>query len=159
MQKIITSFSGEYAFLSNFYPCILRHDGYTFTTLEHAFQAAKAVDTYTKQLIAEAETPGKAKRIGRRCQMRQDWELIKNQVMLDLLRQKFAHGTILAEKLDKTGDAILVEGNSWHDNYWGSCTCNKCKNDGMNTLGQLLIKVRDENRGTTTTEENAEKLP
>lgn len=159
MQKIITSFTGEYAFLSNFYPCILHYDGYTFTSSEHAFQAAKAADAYTKQLIAEAETPGKAKRIGRRCQMRQDWEVIKDQIMLDILRQKFAPGTVLAEKLDKTGDDILVEGNDWHDNYWGSCTCDRCKNDGLNILGQLLIKIRDENRGTVTTEENIEKLP
>lgn len=147
MPNIVTSFSGKYDFLSNFYPCIITYDGYTVPSAEHAFQAAKAADSYTKSLIVNAETPGKAKRLGRRCNMRQDWELIKDKVMLDILRQKFAPGTPLAVKLDQTGSAILVEGNTWHDNYWGSCSCDRCQNDGQNVLGQLLIKVRSENRG------------
>ena len=53
----------------------------------------------------------------------------------------------LRDKLLATGDANLVEGNTWHDNYWGICTCSKCINspvvDGKNKLGTILMKVRD----------------
>ena len=33
--------------------------------------------------------------------------------------------------------------NSWHDNYWGICNCDKCSN-GQNNLGLLLMKLRKE---------------
>lgn len=37
----------------------------------------------------------------------------------------------------------IVEGNYWHDNYWGNCTCDKCKNiEGQNKLGKILMKIR-----------------
>ena len=45
-----------------------------------------------------------------------------------------------------TGDAELIEGNTWHDNYWGVCSCSKCNGRGKNRLGKLLMKVREELR-------------
>ena len=54
----------------------------------------------------------------------------------------------LRNKLLATGDANLVEGNTWCDNYWGICTCSKCINnpviDEKNKLGTILMKVRNE---------------
>ena len=44
-----------------------------------------------------------------------------------------------------TGGAVLVEGNTWHDNYWGCCTCSRCAGRrGRNNLGRLLMKLRAE---------------
>jgi hypothetical protein len=40
-----------------------------------------------------------------------------------------------------TGDMELTESNWWHDNFWGVCTCNKCK-DGENNLGKILMDIR-----------------
>ena len=37
----INSFSGAYAFLSNFEPAPIYYDGLSYPTVEHAFQAAK----------------------------------------------------------------------------------------------------------------------
>ena len=59
------------------------------------------------------------------------------------LRQKYAKDPLRQMLLD-TGDAILIEGNFWHDNFFGSCTCPKCGNKGQNNLGKLLMQIRDE---------------
>jgi N-glycosidase YbiA len=59
-------------------------------------------------------------------------------VMRGLLRQKFSSGE-LYEKLLATGDALLVEGNSWGDRYWG-----QVQGTGENHLGKLLMQVRKE---------------
>lgn len=58
--------------------------------------------------------------------------------MLDLQRQKYTV-PYLREKLLATGDAELVEGNTWGDRFWGVCN-----GVGQNWLGRLLMQVRDE---------------
>ena len=47
-------------------------------------------------------------------------------------------------KLLESSNYYLIEGNNWHDNYWGKCYCAKCtKIDGQNKLGAILMKLRD----------------
>jgi predicted NAD-dependent protein-ADP-ribosyltransferase YbiA (DUF1768 family) len=41
-----------------------------------------------------------------------------------------------------TGDMELTEGNWWHDNFYGSCSCVKCGGKGQNNLGKILMDVR-----------------
>lgn len=143
---MIDCFDGRFAFLSNFASSEVVFEGVVFPTIEHAFQAAKTLDIGKRREIATLATPGLAKREGRRVRLRSDWEQVKDQVMLDLLRQKF-HTTPLKELLDKTNSEILIEGNFWHDNYWGDCRCANCRAiPGKNTLGRLLMTVREENR-------------
>jgi len=49
----------------------------------------------------------------------------------------------LKKRLKNTEGYELIEGNFWHDCYWGNCSCEKCKNiEGQNVLGRLLMKVR-----------------
>ena len=143
---IIDKFDGEYAFLSNFYPSKILYDEcerwYT-PTVEHAFQASKTLSMEEEIDILASSTPGQAKRLGRVCYLRKDWEEAKDDVMYKFLQRKFAIPE-LRDKLLATGDATLIEGNTWHDNYWGSCSCNKCKGRGKNKLGELLMKIREE---------------
>ena len=64
--------------------------------------------------------------------------------MEDYLTCKFAIPE-LREKLLATKDAELIEGNWWHDNFWGNCLCSKCKDiQGKNMLGKLLMKEREQ---------------
>ena len=93
--------------------------------------------------IAAAETPGKAKRLGRSVTLRSDWETIKSYYMELGLRLKFKNPD-LAAKLIATGNAELIEGNDWHDCAWGICRCDRCNGQGANLLGKLLMKVRAE---------------
>ena len=51
--KPITSFAGEYSFLSNFYPCAITLDGDDYPTVEHAFQAAKTDDPAQRRSIRD----------------------------------------------------------------------------------------------------------
>lgn len=55
MQKLIASFSGEFEFLSNFYPCDLWIDGIMYHSSEAAFQAAKTPNISQKIRIADAK--------------------------------------------------------------------------------------------------------
>ena len=141
---MINVFEGEFAFLSNFYPSPIKKDGIEYPTVEHFFQAAKTTDLKTKKAIAGADTPGKAKRMGRSVDLRPDWEKIKVDVMRLGLVLKFQNPD-LKEKLLATGDEELIEGNWWHDNTWGNCYCVKCSRiSGRNLLGMLLMELRKE---------------
>jgi ribA/ribD-fused uncharacterized protein len=141
----IETFRKPYSFLSNFYRIAIPYGGVTYPSVEHAFQAAKTKRKDLRDWIAVAPTAAEAKRRGRIVKLRDDWDAVKQIVMLDLLRRKFAN-SLLAHQLQATGDAELVEGNSWHDNYWGSCRCDACGDKGQNELGKLLMRVRDELR-------------
>jgi ribA/ribD-fused uncharacterized protein len=141
---MITSFNGEYSFLSNFYPCQIEYYGVKYPTSEHAFQAAKTLNIMQKEAIKKADTPGKAKRLGRKVEIRSDWEEVKDQVMYEIILNKFKNKEMKA-KLLATNNEKLVEGNYWHDNYWGSCACLKCQQKPKeNKLGKILMRVREE---------------
>lgn len=142
---MIGVFDGEFAFLSNFHPSSIQdEDGIVYPTVEHYFQAMKTLDKAQRFNIAIQPTPGKAKRLGRQVELRKDWEQVKEQIMYEALRKKFAISE-LQEKLLATGNEYLEEGTTWHDNEWGVCTCLKCQDIvGKNKLGKLLMRVRME---------------
>lgn len=143
---MIVEFDGDYVFLSNFYPSTIYHDGITYPTNEHFFQAMKTLDIGERKAIAAAATPGQAKRMGRSIKLRPDWEKVKTDVMMEGLRHKFAIPEFRT-KLLATGDEELMEGNTWHDNTWGNCVCQKCQSTpGRNMLGMLLMELRNEIR-------------
>lgn len=135
---MIDRFDGEYAFLSNYSASPFRINYVLFPTMEHYFQANKADNQNDYLHIAYAPTPGKAKQLGRKIQLRPDWEEIKDNVMLTGLRKKFADPE-LRNLLLATGDEELIEGNYWGDTYWGVCN-----GVGQNKLGKLLMQVREE---------------
>lgn len=135
----ITRFSGDHAFLSNFYPATVTWLGVEFyPTVEHAYQAAKTEDPQGREMIRQATTPGIAKRLGRKVPMRRDWDEIKLNVMLNLVHQKFYDHDDLRRMLLDTGDQMLIEGNTWGDTFWGVY-----KGFGYNHLGHILMQVRD----------------
>ena len=142
----IDSFRGEHRFLSNFYPAVVEFEGMTYTTSEHAYQAAKSTNVLTRIRIGLLPTPGDAKSEGRSLLLRPDWDRVKVEVMTAILRSKFAAGTDLAARLLATGSAELVEGNHWHDKIWGRCTCQQCGGEGENLLGRTLMRIRGELR-------------
>ena len=139
----ISKFSGEYDFLSNFYPSPFIYEGVEYPTVEHAFQALKTLDKDEREKVIACDTPSKAKRMGRKVKLREDWEDIKDQLMFDLVKAKFRQNQELKEMLIATGEEELIEGTRWHDNYWGNCSCERCKNkEGKNKLGKILMEVR-----------------
>lgn len=139
-MQTIDKFDGEYRWLSNFWPCAISFNGLVFSSLEAAYVAAKTDDP-TEIMYINTLTPGQAKKYGRTLELRPDWDEVKVYAMLFLLRKKFKKGSDLAKMLDATGDAELIEGNTWGDTFWGVCN-----GIGENNLGKLLMQVREENR-------------
>jgi len=140
----ISDFNDMNFFLSNFSPSVITVFNKTFRTVEHAYQCSKTENPEWQNEIFNAPTPGKAKRLGSKCPIRSDWEEIKDNLMELLLKIKFSNPWYQNQLL-LTGDKFLVEGNNWHDNYWGDCNCDKCKNIiAENKLGKMLMHIRDE---------------
>ena len=141
----ILEFDGPYKFLSNFYPAKFKDcTGAEWPTSEHYFQAMKTEDLDEREMIRNASTPGKAKYLGRNVKLREDWNKIKIEVMKNAISYKFRQNPDLYQKLLDTEDRYIVEGNYWHDNIWGDCYCEKCRNiRGKNYLGRLLMGLRN----------------
>lgn len=145
MQKNvkIDKFEGEYHFLSNFYPCQIEYEGIVYPSTEHAYQATKTLDEETRKYISTLATPGLSKKAGRMVDMRPDWDEVKYEVMHELLWLKFSQSEFKQQLLETRG-YDLIEGNWWHDNVWGDCTCAKCKDiPGSNWLGKILMTIRN----------------
>jgi hypothetical protein len=152
---MITSFKEDkYAFLSNFYPCVISDTisykskdkiyFFNWPSAEHYYQSLKTNIVEEKEKILKCETSGIAKRVGKKLTIREDWEIIKLDMMLLVIFEKFKQNPELKNMLIKTSPHKLVEGNYWHDNYWGSCSCNMCIfEDKYNHLGKILETVRD----------------
>lgn len=143
-EHTITDFRGEHEFLSNFYRAPFYFNGCQYPTAEHAFQVAKMLTVADKQQIVLAPTPAEAKRLGRAGQKRPGWDHERKAFMLRICLAKFGQLENLGDRLLATGDALLVEGNGWHDQDWGDCRCGRpaCAAPGRNWLGQILMTVR-----------------
>jgi ribA/ribD-fused uncharacterized protein len=134
----IAEFKGVHRWLSNFAIAPVVYEGMLFPTVEHAYQTAKTLDWDAREEIRKAYSSGKAKQMGKRVQIRGDWDEVKLHVMEILLRQKFAVEPYRSA-LISTGNAELIEGNWWNDHYWGVC-----RGVGENHLGRLIMEIRAE---------------
>jgi ribA/ribD-fused uncharacterized protein len=110
-----------------------------------------------KQLgeLRSARTGGEAKRLGRKLDLRPDWDDVKDSVMRSALAWKFSCNYELVGRLTSSS-GLLVEGNSWGDTYWGACWSSTARDDqriwandgfkvlvGENVLGRMLMELRD----------------
>lgn len=132
----ICGFFNEYRFLSNFYEVPVQYNGLLFRSSEAAFQAQKCPERANEFLNL---SPDEAKRMGRKINIRSDWESVKDTVMYEIILAKFSQNEALKKKLIDTGDAFLAEENWWGDKYWGTVN-----GVGRNQLGKTLMKVRRE---------------
>ncbi len=140
---MIEQFKDDYRWLSNFYPfeVPMAYDGMSFTTNEHFYVAMKVTDRETRMKIANHPLKG-LKGFGRTLILREDWEDIKDKVMLYGLQYKFSDkNPNLKTKLIGTGEVFIQEGNWWNDKYWGVCLKT---GEGDNKLGKLLMQVREQ---------------
>jgi hypothetical protein len=139
---VVGKFRFEYSFLSNFYSVNILYKGIMYPSAEHCFQACKTSSSINKIRISHEESPAMAKKLGRMYMLRSNWERIKDRVMLTIIRKKFEQNEDLLKKLIELKGVRLVEGNTWHDNYWGNCTCWGCRKiKGKNKLGKMLMEL------------------
>lgn len=153
----IDRFEGDYLFLSNFYPGKVFLWDMAFNSAEHAYQYEKLRPYCSPaQLgpIMSIPDPAKFKKTVKHflheCPewtraAQEQWDKVKLGVMETVLRKKFGN-MLLRDRLDMTAPRELIEGNTWHDAFWGQ-PVDKHGNrtrPGRNELGKLLMKIRDE---------------
>lgn len=143
-RECIGKFSGEYAFLSNMFPAEFVFNNVKWHCSEHMYQAAKACTKEDILAIIAAKDGYEAKKIAKAINPRHDWEATKVAIMRIAVREKFRQNQDLFDKLAHTAGIDLVEGNNWHDNFWGDCTCVSCRVTGENMLGIILMELRDQ---------------
>lgn len=148
MPNTIERFVCEFSFMSNFHPCPVPFAGLVWPSAENAYQASKFGSEH-HWLFSDA-SPGNAKKLSR---LHSDliapgWGERRVSVMRQVVRAKFLNNFDLGAKLLDTGDSILVEGNHWHDNFFGVCSCggDECLHTTgtRNRLGRILEDVRSE---------------
>lgn len=132
----IERFDGNYSFLSNFYEAPLVYKGLRYLNSESAYQGQK--DPSRAEEFVDLKAMG-SKHLGRKVTIRDDWDSVKLDIMYEIVLAKFTQNPELLDKLKATGDAILIEGNYWHDTFWGVC-----EEKGKNHLGKILMKIRAE---------------
>ena len=125
---------GEYFFLSNMYPCEITYLGHTYRSSEAAFQAQKDISRASEFENLDGK---EAKRLGRKVNMRPDWENVKVDIMEEILRAKFSDPDLKAQLL--AVNEPIIEENTWNDTFWGVCD-----GKGKNMLGRLLEKIKTE---------------
>ena len=147
MVNSINSFRGEYRFLSNFYQCPFEFEGLIYSNAEAASQAQKCMNKEERVKYTLIKNPVRAKQMGKKEQLPENWDMKAYRIMDDILHAKFKVPE-LAELLKNTGDKYLEEGNHWHDNRWGRCTCERCATKvSENWLGKILMGIRNELKG------------
>lgn len=115
-----------------------------YQTVEHRFQAMKAVGREPHDWVNAALNPRDAKLRGRALQqLRPDWEEVKYDVMVEALRAKFSK-PYYRGLLEATGDRLIRE-DSPTDFIWGYRSADGT-DSGLNLLGKALMQVREENR-------------
>ena len=145
----IIRFHKEYyiwGWASNFYVAAIKVNGVVWKTTEHFFQAQKFEDgadsdTDYQMKIHQASTPGEAAALGRDRShpIRNDWEGVKEEIMVKALRAKFTQNKSMGRLLRRTFPFELQE-EARRDPYWGTGHDGR----GRNRLGVLLQKVREE---------------
>ncbi|MFT4090540.1 MAG: NADAR family protein [Asticcacaulis sp.] len=133
-----------YAEFSNFALYGIEMDGIWWRTVEHYFQAQKFIDNAYRVRISKASTPKDAKALGRTrtLRIRDDWDTVRDQIMLVAVRKKFTTHPDLKTLLLATGEEPLAEAAPG-DYYWGI----GADGTGENKLGTILEQVRYELRG------------
>jgi hypothetical protein len=140
-------FRKEYFFLSNFFPVPIYYGGYTWPTSEHIYQAYKTEDRSLREFFLRLPRPEEAKYHGKSVELRPGWIHLRVPLMLSILQAKFFQNPEIAGELVATGKIPIVEDNTWHDNFWGNCSCGKkreCEVAGQNMLGRALMEVREQ---------------
>lgn len=134
---MITELSGKYRFLSNFWSCYILYRGSWYPSVENAYQAAKMYRSEDREKFENIKASD-AKKQGKVLPMRGDWNVVRTDVMYELVLQKFRRYKELANQLDLTGHQEIEEGNWWGDTFWGTCN-----GIGENQLGKILMRVRE----------------
>lgn len=136
-------YNREFYCLDNFSSFKIKYHDYLYSSVEEAYQAQGFIDSAPEiaEKIMKSGSAHEAKLIAHYYAdlRRKDWNEVKIAIMEELLRIKLAQHPYVRKKLMETQDYILVE-DSPTDGFYG-CGRNR---DGLNVLGHLWMKLREE---------------
>lgn len=161
---IIREFQGEYRWLSNFWMAKQIVNEIEFCCNEQWYVYNKCTDegkqdtfemngdifynisdkdavlAFSRYDGTDWQKAGAIKKFGRKkIILNPRFDQIKIEVMRVGLYAKFTQNQELRDKLLATGDAVLQEGNTWGDVFWG---IDLTTGQGENWLGRLLMDLR-----------------
>lgn len=130
--KTINSFLGRSSFMSNSYNCQFEWNGTKYNSVDEAMKWAEMSKMVFN--LASSKTTSTM-----------NYELIKEariEIMESILNAKFNQNPDLMEKLLETNGYKLLNCNHHKDTFWG---INAYTWVGINHLGKLLMKIREQN--------------
>ncbi|WP_163470770.1 NADAR family protein, partial [Haemophilus influenzae] len=133
----VLGFAGSTRFLSNFWFASVEFEGLVYPTTEHAYQAAKTLSSTQRYSIRSLPKPWEAKSAGRNIALRDDWNDVRTEVMLELAHKKFMHPQLRTALLGLGSRPIYEVTTRWNDTTWGVVE----RHDhfhGANRLGRIL---------------------
>lgn len=145
---------GEYRDFSNMSDHPVEIDGTKYPSVEHYYQAMKAVefkDEDTLKKILKTKTSKSVKALGNKVKdfNEEVWKAKQDEVMEKGVRAKFVQHPELREKLVETGGKVIGYADA-RDLYWSigtSMGLEKAKSPskwrGQNKLGKILMKLRE----------------
>lgn len=142
MNEVIGFYPREFYPFDNFSSFKVEWNGYLFSSVEEAYQAASFMgsDEELVEKIKKSHSADEAQRIAyaNRDKRREDWDDVKVSIMEELLRLKIEQNPYVKKKLLQTGDYMIVE-DSPKDDFWGWGP----NRNGQNNLGKLWMKLRE----------------
>jgi len=143
MDEVIGFYPREFYPFDNFSSFKVEWNGYLFSSVEEAYQAASFMgsDEELVEKIKKSHSADEAQRIAyaNRDKRREDWDDVKISIMEELLRLKIKQNPYVKKKLLQTEDYMIVE-DSPKDDFWGWGP----NRNGQNNLGKLWMKLRGE---------------
>jgi ribA/ribD-fused uncharacterized protein len=114
-------------------------DNITYPTAEAAIQAAKNLNDIEYIQKQHARTPLMSKNLGRKTEIRKDWERVCDKITYKIVKYKFDQHNDIRENLLNTGLRPIIQ-HSRGDSYWGDGG----DGTGQNKMGNILTKVREQ---------------
>ena len=146
MNDVIGFYPREFYPLDNFSSFKVNWNGYIYSSLEEAYQAASFMGSSEElvELVKKSHSADEAQRIAyaNRDKQRKDWNEVKLYIMEELLRLQIDQNPYVKKKLLETNNYMIVE-DSPKDSFWGWGP----NRDGQNQLGKLWMKLRNELQG------------
>ena len=134
MDEVIGFYPREFYPFDNFSSFKVEWNGYLFSSVEEAYQAASFMgsDEELVEKIKKSHSADEAQRIAyaNRDKRREDWDDVKISIMEELLRLKIKQNPYVKKKLLQTEDYMIVE-DSPKDDFWGWGP----NRNGQNNLG------------------------
>lgn len=138
---VITSFNEGFMFLSPFAEQKVQVEEITYPTFLGAYYGA--CDKRYEKVFQNIRNPRDAQNVAYGlglCVANNE----RIEIMERMLKLRYEQSDRARKGLLSTDGFQINSLNNSHENFWGSCVCDKCNQSGANRYGKLLMQIRDE---------------